>query len=141
MNNEEQDVKKKIMLTVGACIFLIAAANALPLFFGITHSSYVFAMAQSNAAMQGCQMFTGLQRPLEFMGLQGRYITWAAITAGVGILGFMLVYAFVGFIIALVFTVVSLSIGIGLIMIKQRRGLYTKKTDKGVFIYAYSERI
>ena len=35
MNNEEQDVKKKIMLVVGACIFLIAAAQALPLFFGI----------------------------------------------------------------------------------------------------------
>ena len=35
MNNEEQDVKKKIMMVVGACIFLIAAANALPLFFGI----------------------------------------------------------------------------------------------------------
>ncbi len=36
MNNEEQDVKKKIMMIVGACIFLIAAAQALPLFFGIT---------------------------------------------------------------------------------------------------------
>lgn len=35
MNNEEQDVKKKIMMIVGACIFLIAAAQALPLFFGI----------------------------------------------------------------------------------------------------------
>lgn len=35
MNNEEQDVKKKIMTVVGACIFLIAAAQALPLFFGI----------------------------------------------------------------------------------------------------------
>ena len=37
MNNEEQDVKKKIMMVVGACIFLIAAANALPLFFGISN--------------------------------------------------------------------------------------------------------
>ena len=37
MNNEEQDVKKKIMMIVGACIFLIAAAQALPLFFGITN--------------------------------------------------------------------------------------------------------
>ena len=36
MNNEEQDVKKKIMMIVGACIFLIAAANALPMFFGIS---------------------------------------------------------------------------------------------------------
>ena len=35
MNNEELDVMKKIMMTGGACIFLIAAANALPLFFGI----------------------------------------------------------------------------------------------------------
>ncbi len=34
MNNEEQDVKKKIMMVVGACLFLIAAAQALPAFFG-----------------------------------------------------------------------------------------------------------
>ncbi len=35
MNNEEQDVKKKIMMVVGACLFLIAAAQALPMFFGL----------------------------------------------------------------------------------------------------------
>lgn len=38
MNNEEQDVKKSIMMIVGACIFLVAAAQALPLFFGVTNS-------------------------------------------------------------------------------------------------------
>ena len=32
---EEKDVKKKIMMVVGACIFLVAAAQALPLFFGV----------------------------------------------------------------------------------------------------------
>ena len=37
MNNEEQDVKKKIMMIVGACIFLVAAAQALQLFFGVTN--------------------------------------------------------------------------------------------------------
>ena len=36
MQNDEQDVKKKIMMTVGSCIFLIAAATALPLFFGLS---------------------------------------------------------------------------------------------------------
>lgn len=87
------------------------------------------------------QMFKGLQRPLEFMGLQGRYITWAAITAGIGILGFMLVYALLGFLLALAFAVVSISCGIGLIMVKQRKGLYSKKTDKGIYIYAYRERL
>ena len=30
MNNEEQDVKKKIMMIVGACLFLIAAAQRCP---------------------------------------------------------------------------------------------------------------
>lgn len=33
MNNEDQDIKKAIMLVVGGCIFLVAAAQALPLFF------------------------------------------------------------------------------------------------------------
>ena len=27
-------------------------------------------------------LFKGLQRPLEFMGIQGRYIYWAAATIG-----------------------------------------------------------
>lgn len=35
MQNGDQDVKKKIMMVVGACIFLVAAAQALPLFFGL----------------------------------------------------------------------------------------------------------
>ena len=35
MNNDEQDVKKKILMVGGACIFLIAAAQCLPLFFGL----------------------------------------------------------------------------------------------------------
>ena len=35
MNNEEQDVKKKNIMTISACIFLIAEANALQIFFGI----------------------------------------------------------------------------------------------------------
>jgi hypothetical protein len=86
-------------------------------------------------------MFKGLQRPLEFMGLQGRYITWAAITATVGILGFMIVYALTGFLIGLAFAVVAISAGFGMIIIKQRRGLHSKKTDKGIFIYACSRKL
>ena len=35
-------------------------------------------------------MFKGLQKPLEFMGFQGRYITWAACAVGGAILGFII---------------------------------------------------
>ena len=93
-------------------------------------------MAQTKETETEYPMFKGLQRPLEFMGLQGRYITWAAITAGVGILGFMIVYAIAGFIVGLVFAVVALSTGMTFIMVKQRKELHTKKTDKGIFVYA-----
>jgi hypothetical protein len=31
----QQNLKKSIMMIIGACVFLIAAAQALPLFFGI----------------------------------------------------------------------------------------------------------
>lgn len=35
MNNGEQDIKKRIMLIIGSCVFLVAAAKFLPQFFGI----------------------------------------------------------------------------------------------------------
>ena len=41
-------------------------------------------------------MFKGLQKPLEFMGIQGRYITWAACAVGGAILGFIIAYCIFG---------------------------------------------
>ncbi len=35
MQNDEQDVKKRLMMTIGSCVFLIATGIALPKFFGI----------------------------------------------------------------------------------------------------------
>lgn len=86
-------------------------------------------------------IFKGLQKPLEFMGLQGRYIYWAAGTAGGALLGLMIVYALVGFLLGLAFAVVVLSAGISTILVKQRKGLHSKKEDKGVFIYARSSQL
>ena len=81
-------------------------------------------------------MFKGLQKPLEFMGIQGRYITWAAIAVGGAILGFIVVYCFLGFVAGLIILAVSLLAGF-----KQKKGLHTKKEDRGVFIYAYSTKM
>jgi len=35
-------------------------------------------------------VFKGLQKPLEFLGLKGRYIFWAAGAVGGGLLGFLI---------------------------------------------------
>ena len=86
-------------------------------------------------------LFKGLQRPLEFMGIQGRYIYWAAGAAGGAIVGFIVAYCLVGFVAGLVTLVAVLSTGIALIMLKQRKGLHTKKNKHGVYVYAYSRKL
>ncbi len=60
-------------------------------------------------------MFKGLQKPLEFMGFQGRYITWAACAVGGAILGFIIAYCILGFVVGLVVLAVSLCSGAALI--------------------------
>ena len=81
-------------------------------------------------------LFRGLQRPLEFMGLQGRYIYWAA-----GAVGFIIAYIIAGFVVGLVVLVIAVCVGAGMILFKQRRGLHSKKTEHGVFVYASSKRL
>ena len=87
------------------------------------------------------QVFKGLQRPLEFLGFQGRYIYWAAGTVGGAIVGFIIGYVAVGFIVALVLLTVILAFGGVMTFLKQRKGLHSKNEDKGIFIFAHSRRI
>ena len=56
-------------------------------------------------------VFKGLQKPLEFMGFQGRYIYWAAGTAGGAIVGFIIAYCLLGFVVGLVALVFAISTG------------------------------
>lgn len=86
-------------------------------------------------------LFKGLQRPLEFMGIQGRYIYWAAGAAGGSISGFIIAYCLAGFVTGLIVLAAVLSTGIGLIMLKQRKGLHTKKNGRGVYVYAHSKKL
>lgn len=86
-------------------------------------------------------IFKGLQKPLEFMGIQGRYIYWAAGAVGVSILGFIVTYCLAGFLGGLIVLVVAVGCGAALIIVKQKRGLHGKKNDKGVFVYARSRKI
>ena len=45
-------------------------------------------------------------------------------------------YCIFGFLVGLAALIAILSAGATLIFVKQRKGLHTKKTDKGIFIYA-----
>ena len=76
-----------------------------------------------------------------YSGTQGRYIYWAAGVAGGAIVGFIIAYCLVGFVAGLVVLVAVVSTGIALIMLKQRKGLHTKKDGRGVYIYAHSKKL
>ena len=86
-------------------------------------------------------IFRGLQRPLEFMGIQGRYIYWAAATAVAAIIGFIAGYCVLGFLTGLIILAIALCTGAALIFTKQQKGLHSKKDDKGVFIFARTMRM
>ncbi|MDY3936642.1 MAG: DUF4133 domain-containing protein [Prevotella sp.] len=83
-------------------------------------------------------VFKGLQKPLEFFGLRGRYIVWAAISIGGGLLSFLIGYAVFGFIIALILLTAFLAVGGVSIFVKQHKGLHSKKAPKGIYIFRYS---
>lgn len=53
-------------------------------------------------------VFKGLQKPLEFMGFQGRYIYWAAGTASGAIVGFIIAYCLLGFVVGFVVLVFAI---------------------------------
>ena len=85
-------------------------------------------------------VFKGLQRPLEVMGFKGRYVYWAAGAVGGALLGFLIMYIAIGFLVGALTAVISLATGAALIFIKQHKGLHSKLDDKGIFIYAFTRR-
>lgn len=80
----------------------------------------------------------GLQRPLEVFGLRGRYIVWAVVTVIATFVLFVVGFIVAGFTVGLIMSTAVLGVGGGLIFLKQSKGLYSKKEDKGIFIFARS---
>lgn len=80
------------------------------------------------------RIFKGLQKPLEFMGLKGRYV-WIGLGAVVAtIIAFIIIFIAAGFLPALI-TGLGIPVAV-IIWIRQRskRGLHSKRSDKGVYI-------
>ena len=80
-------------------------------------------------------VFKGLQKPLEFMGLRGRFITLAAISIGVCFFGYLLFSTFFGQLIGFIVTAVLIILCLIVIYMKQKQGLHSKKRYTGIVIY------
>ena len=88
-----------------------------------------------NAEQYYFPVFKGLQKPLEFMGLRGRFLTLAAAGIGVSFLGGCICLALISQIVGLCYLLVSSVISLLIIYIKQKQGLHSKKRSKDLLIY------
>lgn len=80
-------------------------------------------------------VFKGLQQPLQLFGLQGRFLSYAAIIVAVIILGFIVLYSIFGAMEGLCVTLLNAIVG-GLFFFKQyKKGLHSKKTNRDIYIY------
>lgn len=89
---------------------------------------------------KGYPVFKGLQKPLEFMGIRGRFLTLAAAAIGVSFIGFILFSIALGKLAGFIAMLVMAVVGLIIIYIKQRGGLHNKRREKGIFVYKNLKR-
>ena len=75
---------------------------------------------------EGYPVFKGLQKPLEFMGIRGRFLTLAAAAIGVSFVGFIGFSIALGKVAGFIAMMVMALVGLITIYIKQRGGLQEK---------------
>ena len=84
---------------------------------------------------EGYPVFKGLQKPLEFMGIRGRFLTLAAAAIGVSFVGFIGFSIALGKLAGFIAMLVMAVVGLVTIFVKQRGGLHNKRRSRGIFVY------
>ena len=84
---------------------------------------------------EGYPVFKGLQKPLEFMGIRGRFLNLSPAAIGESIVGFIGFSIALGKIAGFIAMMVMALVGLITIYIKQRGGLHNKKRARGIYIY------
>ena len=92
-------------------------------------------MEENKSNQDGFPVFKGLQKPLEFMGIRGRFLTLAAVAIGVSFVGFIVFSITLGKLAGFIAMLVMAAAGLATIFVKQRSGLHSKKRAKGIYIY------
>lgn len=83
----------------------------------------------------GYPVFKGLQKPLEFMGIRGRFLGIAAATVGVTFIVYFALSTTIGQWTGILTALVCLGVGLLMIYVKQKTGLHAKRKFHGVIVY------
>lgn len=90
---------------------------------------------EDKSNQDGVPVFKGLQKPLEFMGIRGRFLTLAAAAIGVSFVGFIVFSIALGKLAGFIAMLAMAAAGLAVIFVKQRGGLHNKKRAKGIYVY------
>ena len=131
LQNGDQDVKKTIMLTIGAVLLLSHCPRHCRCFSN-NPLKKIYRMTMNH---EGYPVFKGLQKPLEFMGIRGRFLTLAAGAIGVSFVGFIGFSIVLGKLAGFIAMLVMALAGLVTIFVKQRGGLHNKRRSRGIFVY------
>ena len=80
-------------------------------------------------------IYKGLQKPLEFKGLKGKYIYWAVGSLLAGLVLGALTMSLVNMWLGAIVLVGSIAGGLVFIASKQKQGLHSKSIDRSVYIH------
>ena len=83
----------------------------------------------------GYPVFKGIQKPLEFMGIRGRFLTFAAAAIGASFIGFILFSILLGKLAGFIAMMMMIITSLITIYIRQRGGLHAKHRDNGIYLY------
>lgn len=90
---------------------------------------------EDKSNQDGVPVFKGQQKPLEFMGIRGRFLTLAAAAIGVSFVGFIVFSIALGKLSGFIAMLAMAAAGLAVIFVKQRGGLHNKKRAKGIYVY------
>lgn len=88
--------------------------------------------------MERYPIYKGLEQPLSYRGLKGKFIGWGICSLICGLFAGGIIGALSSMYLGALFTAVLSGGGFSYTLYRQKRGLYDKKRDKGIFVHQNS---
>ena len=94
-----------------------------------------------NAAMERYPIYKGLEQPLSYKGLKGKYIGWGIGSLAGGIFLGWLIGAVLNMYLGVMMSLLLAGAGFGYTLYRQKNGLHNKKRAQGIFVHQNRIRI
>lgn len=85
-------------------------------------------------------LYKGLQKPLTYRGFKGKYIYWGLASLFLGLIIGSIFASIASIFLAAFAALCTMALGLCYTLLKQKKGLFNKRVDKGIFIHQSSAK-